>query len=104
MSEDMAWYQKQAEERKSAIYRGEARECSQVPDGWADLVITSPPYANNYDYADATRLEMSFFRDIQGWGNLQDAVRKHLVRSCTQHVGSLSKETYRMTANPLLSS
>jgi hypothetical protein len=103
MIEDMTQYQKQAKERKSAIYRGDARECSQVPDGWADLVITSPPYANNYDYADATRLEMSFFRDIQGWGNLQNAVRKHLVRSCTQHVGNLSKETYQMIANPLLS-
>jgi DNA modification methylase len=104
MIEDMARYQNQAKERKSAIYWGDARECSQVADGWADLVITSPPYANNYDYADATRLEMSFFRDIQGWGNLQNAVRRHLVRSCTQHVGSLSKETYHMIANPLLSS
>jgi len=101
MAEDIAWYQRQAKESKSAIYWGDARGCSQVSDGWADLVITSPPYANNYDYADATRLEMSFFRDIQGWGNLQDAVRKHLVRSCTQHVGSLSKETYYMIANPL---
>ena len=40
----------------------DARSCSKVPDGFADLVITSPPYPNNYDYADATRLEMSFMR------------------------------------------
>lgn len=32
-------------------------------DQKANLVITSPPYPNNYDYADATRLEMMF------WGN-----------------------------------
>lgn len=68
------------------LFREDARHCPSVPDGWADLVVTSPPYANNYDYADATRLEMSFFGDVRGWGDLQDAVRRHLIRSCTQHV------------------
>jgi hypothetical protein len=57
-----------------------------VPDGWATLVITSPPYANNYDYADATRLEMTFMGEIRGWGDLHKAVRQHLVRACSQHV------------------
>ena len=47
---------------------------------WATLVITSPPYANNYDYADATRLEMAFMGEIRGWGDLQETVRRHLVR------------------------
>ncbi len=68
------------------IESDDARECASVPDGWATLVITSPPYANNYDYADATRLEMTFLREINGWGDLQEAVRRHLVRACSQHV------------------
>jgi len=50
-----------------------------------DLVITSPPYPNNYDYADATRLEMSFWGEIERWKDLQPVVRKHLVRACSQH-------------------
>jgi len=50
-----------------------------------DLVITSPPYPNNYDYADATRLEMVFWEEISSWGDLHDAVRCHLMRSCSQH-------------------
>lgn len=64
----------------------DARTCDGVEDGWATLVITSPPYPNNYDYADATRLEMTFLGEIEGWGDLQQTVRKHLVRSCSQHV------------------
>lgn len=64
----------------------DARKCASVPDGWARLVITSPPYANNYDYADATRLEMAFMGEISGWGDLQERVRRHLVRACSQHV------------------
>ncbi len=50
-----------------------------------DLVITSPPYPNNYDYADATRLEMTFWREIESWGDLHQAVRRFIVRSCSQH-------------------
>ncbi|MBX3438334.1 MAG: hypothetical protein KF861_12645 [Planctomycetaceae bacterium] len=68
------------------ILQGDARVCENLPDNWATLVVTSPPYPNNYDYADATRLEMSFFGEVRGWGDLQEAVRKHLVRSCAQHV------------------
>jgi hypothetical protein len=68
------------------LLQGDARECTGVPDGFATLVVTSPPYPNNYDYADATRLEMCFFQEIKGWGDLQWSVRRHLVRSCTQHV------------------
>ena len=53
--------------------------------GRVKLIVTSPPYPNNYDYADATRLEMTFWGEIDGWGDLQQAVRRHLVRSCSQH-------------------
>jgi hypothetical protein len=65
---------------------GDARTCEGVPDRFAQLVLCSPPYPNNYDYADSTRLEMSFFREISGWGDLQHTVRDGLVRSCSQHV------------------
>ncbi len=50
-----------------------------------NLLITSPPYPNNYDYADATRLEMTFWGEINSWGDLQKTVRPTLMRSCSQH-------------------
>jgi hypothetical protein len=71
----------------------DARFCKSVADGWANLIISSPPYANNYDYADATRLEMTFAGEIDGWGDLQESVRKYLVRSCSQHVAPISGQT-----------
>jgi 16S rRNA G966 N2-methylase RsmD len=92
-SGDMVRRQGQAAGPKARVCADDARECRSVSDGWADLVITSPPYANNYDYADATRLEMTFFGEIEGWGCLQETVRTHLVRSCTQHVAPLMKQT-----------
>lgn len=84
------------------LYKEDARECPSVPNGWADLVITSPPYANNYDYADATRLEMSFLGEINRWGDLQDTVRKYLIRSCTQHVSKDRLNTYDYVEQEIL--
>ncbi|OGU80228.1 MAG: DNA modification methylase [Ignavibacteria bacterium RBG_16_35_7] len=86
----------------SKIFNEDARNIKSIPDGWGDLVITSPPYANNYDYADATRLEMTFWGDIKGWADLQDNVRKYLVRACTQHVSKLGSDIDEILSNPKL--
>lgn len=86
----------------SILLNEDARSIKSIPDGWGDLVITSPPYANNYDYADATRLEMTFWGDISGWADLQDNVRKHLVRACTQHVSKLGDNIDAILSNPRL--
>jgi len=85
----------------SKILNEDARNIQSIPDGWGDLVITSPPYANNYDYADATRLEMTFWGDISGWADLQENVRKHLVRACTQHVSKLADEVESIIEGPM---
>jgi len=68
----------------SEIVDADAREPEYSEEKF-DLVITSPPYPNNYDYADATRLEMTFWGEIQGWGDLHSSVRQYLLRSCSQH-------------------
>jgi hypothetical protein len=81
----------------------DARSCASIPDGYANLVITSPPYPNNYDYADATRLEMSFMQEITGWGDLQDKVRQYLVRSCSQHVPEKAVNLDEVLSSPELS-
>lgn len=79
--------------KRSAAYSGaelslcDARDLSPFDHlkGRVRLVLTSPPYPNNYDYADATRLEMTFWDEIDGWGDLQKTIRHRLVRSCSQH-------------------
>ena len=80
----------------------DARFCKTVPADSANLVITSPPYPNNYDYADATRLELTFFGEIKGWGDLQENIRQHLLRSCTQHVPDKDVDLAGVLARPEL--
>ncbi len=87
---------------RAKLLQGDARDCEGVPDEFATLVLTSPPYPNNYDYADATRLEMCFLQEIRGWGDLQSTVRRHLVRSCTQHVPERTVSLHRVLSDPLL--
>lgn len=67
-----------------------------------NLVVTSPPYPNNYDYADATRLELTFFGEVTGWGDLQENVRRHLLRSCTQHVPNSAVDLNAVLGQPEL--
>ena len=67
-----------------------------------DAVITSPPYPNNYDYADATRLEMTFWGEINGWGDLQHSVRRHLIHSCSQHAAAERLVLDDLLAEPVL--
>ena len=80
----------------------DARLCKSVPADSFNLVITSPPYPNNYDYADATRLELTFLGEIKGWGDLQMSIRQHLLRSCTQHVPNKSVNLAGVLARPEL--
>lgn len=88
MCQDMQVLQTMSGSSRAAIVPGDARSCPQVPDNYADLVVTSPPYANNYDYADATRLEMSFWGEIEDWGDLHATIRRHLIVSSTQHASA----------------
>ena len=55
----------------------------QISAASADLSFTSPPYLNNYDYADRTRLETYFWGEAKTWGDITQKVRKRLMMSAT---------------------
>jgi len=69
-----------------------------------DLVVTSPPYPNNYDYADATRLEMTFWAEIRGWGDLQNVVRQFIIHSCSQHAAAEKLQLETLLADSCIDS
>lgn len=85
MMDDMQTMQIESVSSNAILLPTDSRTLEGVPDKSIDLVITSPPYANNYDYADATRLEMSFWGEISNWGDLHRTVRQYLICSSSQH-------------------
>ena len=85
------------------IILGDARMDNGIPANSVDLVVTSPPYLNNYDYADRTRLETYFCGVAKNWGEITSKIRsKLMIASTTQVFGSsdrnikLNKEIYEI--------
>ena len=73
---------------EGSIQLGDSRD----PGVWAlalgetllDGVISSPPYLNNFDYADATRLELYFWGLARSWREMTTLVRADMVVASTQ--------------------
>jgi hypothetical protein len=53
-------------------------------DAKAQICLSSPPYLNNFDYADATRLELYFLGAIRSWAELCSEVRFNMITATTQ--------------------
>lgn len=49
-------------------------------------VFTSPPYLNNFDYSDRTRLELYFWGFAKNWKDITDKVRSRLMTSATTQI------------------
>lgn len=74
---------------ESQIFTGDAKQLSAFIDNKTiDFVFTSPPYLNNYDYADRTRLESYFLSPFKineqllnttSWSDITEQIRKKLM-------------------------
>jgi len=65
---------------------------SRLRDAWSRALgderpvacVSSPPYLNNFDYADATRLELYFWGEVNTWAEMCASVRDGMVIATTQ--------------------
>ena len=77
-----------AEAPSGRVVRGDARSSTAwtnaAKDGRFDACVTSPPYLNNFDYADATRLELYFLGVVSSWGEMCKKVRADMLVATTQ--------------------
>ncbi|MEV0254296.1 DNA methyltransferase [Streptomyces sp. NPDC050732] len=94
MAEDL--YLAETLDGRAFVATGDARN----PAAWASAepgaahgCISSPPYLNNFDYADATRLELYFWGVAATWAEMCSAVRSDMLTATTQQssVGSARK-------------
>jgi len=103
MKSDLLWMQAGRKESKARVINGDARNLANLLDEKVDAVITSPPYANNYDYADSLRFEMTFWGDVKGWGDIHELVRKRLIVSSSQHSSRERLKADEILADPVVS-
>lgn len=64
----------------------DARQPYPIEPESIDLAVTSPPYLNNYDYADRTRLEMYFWGWARSWRDITEKVRDKLIIAATTQI------------------
>ncbi|MBO5667838.1 MAG: hypothetical protein J6S43_01805 [Lentisphaeria bacterium] len=69
------------------IFQADCRDTTDIiTNESVDHIFTSPPYLNNFDYADRTRLEMYFMGDAKNWKDICQKVRTQLITSATTQI------------------
>lgn len=54
-----------------------------IPEDKFDLVIFSPPYLNNFDFAEMTRMQLYFWNEADSWRDISDKHRNHMLVNTT---------------------
>jgi DNA modification methylase len=72
--------------KTSNIYLQDSRILNpQIKDESCDVCITSPPYLNNLDYGEVSKVQSHFFGITSNWNDITQNVRKNLVTASTTH-------------------
>lgn len=73
-------------ELTSKIYRQDSRKPNRyIDDNQCNVCITSPPYLNNLDYGEISKVHTHFFEITNTWNDITKNVRKNLVTGATTH-------------------
>lgn len=72
--------------RYADVYKADSRKINSYIDAEScDLCITSPPYLNNLDYGEVSKVHTHFFGITSDWHDITEIVRKELVTGATTH-------------------
>ncbi|MFD7715431.1 DNA methyltransferase [Streptomyces sp. NPDC059814] len=87
MEEDLKQACEFASDLNFKVVNGDSRSqisWAEIDAGGAQGCVSSPPYLNNFDYADATRLELYFWGDVSSWAEMCASVRAEMLTATTQ--------------------
>jgi len=79
---DIENYYKNSNQRK-IVYNKSSEKMNELKDHTISLIVTSPPYLNNFDYAEMTRMYLYFWDIANNWSEITDKVRSKLVVNTT---------------------
>lgn len=67
----------------SDIWQQSSENMIFTDDSSIDICVTSPPYLNNFDYAEMTRMELYFWGYADSWRSITEKVRSKLIVNTT---------------------
>ena len=81
------------------IYEKSSQKMSDLSDDSIDIVVTSPPYLNNFDFAEMTRMYLYFWGIATSWKDITTRVRSRLIVNTTTALPGhrQRQELYRRT-------
>ena len=65
------------------VYEKSSENMCELLDKSIDVVVTSPPYLNNFDFAEMTRMYLYFWRIASSWNEITNRVRSRLIVNTT---------------------
>lgn len=80
------------------VYTKDARNLGFLKDKY-DLVVTSPPYLNNWDYSWITKLELFFLDYAKSEKELTEKLRNNLVKSSTYVLQNVKDSSLKIPAS-----
>lgn len=84
MTEDLSTFT--TKKTTSKIYLHDSRlKNKNIKANSCSTCITSPPYLNNLDYGEVSKVHTHFFGITDSWADITDRVRKKLVTGATTH-------------------
>ena len=92
MADDLGYVKQNYGRHRPQLVRGSSLELLKtLPDGAFDMVITSPPYANRYDYTRTYALELAWLGiDQDGFSRLRQQMLSATVENRTK-IGAMHK-------------
>lgn len=73
-------------QRSAIVFKTDSRKKNEnIPDDSCDLCITSPPYLNNLDYGEVSKVHSHFFEYTKDWRDITEKIRHELVTGSTTH-------------------
>ena len=72
--------------RLAKVYKADSRKKNEnILDESCDLCVTSPPYLNNLDYGEVSKVHTHFFELTKDWHDITENIRHELVTASTTH-------------------
>lgn len=73
-------------DRLAQVYCFDSRQHNpHIADSSCGLCISSPPYLNNLDYGEVSKVHSHFFEFTSNWKDITEKVRRKLVTGATTH-------------------
>lgn len=87
----------------ASVYNWDSRQKNEaLADNMCEVCITSPPYLNNLDYGEVSKVHSHFFEMTTDWNDITKKVRMKLVTGATTHYSDSAFSLEEFSKNEFL--